>query len=43
MKVTVACYMIFSSSMSIKEVNEKEAEKALKEINVNVEFREDGV
>ena len=53
-KLRVACYMTFSSSLWIKEtwkreVNlkgksiKKEAEEALKEINVNVEFREDGV
>ena len=50
MKVRVACYMTFSSSIWIKEawkqeVNlegksiKKEPEDALKEVNVNVEFR----
>ena len=50
-KVRVACYMTFSSSMWIKEAwkrevklegksIKKEAEEALKEIDVNVEFRE---
>ena len=53
MKVRVACYMTFSSTVCIKEawkrqVNlegkpiKKEAEETLKEINVNVEFREHG-
>ena len=53
-KVGVACYMTFSSTIRIKEawkqkVNfegnsiKKEAEEALKETNVDVEFREDEV
>ena len=53
-KVRGACYLAFSSSMWVKEAlkrevdiegksSKKEAEEALKGINVNVEFREDGV
>ena len=54
MKVRVACHMVFSSIIWIKEAwkwevklegksIKKEAEEALKEINVTVEFRKDGV
>ena len=53
MKVRVACYLTFSSSLWIKEAWKREVnleensekkgtEERLKKINVNVEFKEDG-
>ena len=53
-RVRTTCYMTFLSNIWIEEVWErevtlegksikKEAEEALKEININVEFKEDGV